>query len=186
MISNPVAGALPDRTTGRSGGGTRGRWAARWRVQPRWSCWQASTRSPASSPAGAWRKPGSTRCRPASPPASPTMSRWRSGVWCRAGVRPAVRAHHAGRAAPPHRPATVRGAGLHQVLLAEPTALPRLRLGLVDQVRGQPRQRYGRFVFAVFSCGTGFIAGGCSPGTRPKTACSSSSSSTRPRSSSPR
>jgi len=34
MISNPVAGALSDRTTGRSGGGTRGRWAARWRVQP--------------------------------------------------------------------------------------------------------------------------------------------------------
>ena len=65
------------------------------------------------------------------------------------GVRPALRAHHARPAAVTRRTAALAVAGLRQVVLAEPAALPRLRVGLADQVRDQPRQRDDPAVPAV-------------------------------------
>ena len=54
-----------------------------------------------------------------------------------------------GPAAGPGRPAAVCLAGLRPLVLGQPAAPPGFRLGLADQVRGQPGQRDGRAVPAV-------------------------------------
>jgi Na+/melibiose symporter-like transporter len=58
MISNPVAGALPDRTTGPFG--RRHPWTVCGALAGAAALvllWPASTRSPVSLSAGAWHKP---------------------------------------------------------------------------------------------------------------------------------
>src|SRR2546429_649003 len=97
MISNPVAGALSDRTTSRFG-----------RRHP-------------------W-----TVC----------------GALAGAAALVLLAGQHA-IAAATRRPAALRVARLRPLVLAEPTALSRLRLGLADPVRGQSRQRDGPAVPAV-------------------------------------
>jgi Na+/melibiose symporter-like transporter len=58
---------------------------------------------------------------------------------------------------PVARPAAVRGAGVRQVLLAEPATVPRLRMDLANPLRSQYRQRHGRLLPAVLPAGQGSL-----------------------------